>query len=431
MGTIFIFRRDLRLNDNTTLICADKENNNIIPIFIFDPHQVEAKIKSNNCIQFLVESINDLRKQLREYHSKLYVYYGKPWDIVEKLIKHSDIKNVYTNMDYTVYSKKRDGKIEKICKKYDIPFIQNEDMVLNNIHDIKTITGKHYEKFTPYYNNAKRNKVREPNIYKYKNLTTNFKTPIVEYKKYNELNQNNTKLYIHGGRINGMSILRNIVKMNEYNKKKDTPEIDTTLLSPHNKFGTVSIREVYYKVKNKLGNKNEILRQLYWRDFYYNQMYYNTDYHELSYGKYAKLKWNNNYEYYRKWKIGQTGIPIVDAGMIQLRTTGWIHNRIRMIVATVLTKVLQIDWRMGETHFKKYLVDYDITQNIMNWYWISGEAPFSNPYFRILNPINQTLSHDKECRYTEKIIENKDCHDMSKSIVDINKMIAKSKIKYT
>jgi deoxyribodipyrimidine photo-lyase len=433
MYSIFIFRRDLRLFDNTTLIRADQESKKdetkIIPIFIFDQHQIEDKNKSDNCVQFLVESLSDLKLQLKEYGSTLYTFYGKPWNVVEDLINKYDIKNVYVNQDYTVYSKERDNKIMQKCQKYSVNFISQEDCMLNNIDTIKTTTNKFYEKFTPYYNSAKKNKIREPNKHKYKNLIKKNQITIKTYDKTDKLFKHNPDLYIHGGRNNGLKILKNIKKFKDYNEIRNFPEYDTTLLSPHNKFGTVSIREVYYHIKNNL-RKSTLLQQLYWRDFYYNQMYFNEEYFYLNYGKYSNLKWNNNMINFKKWKNGETGIPIVDAGMKQLNKTGWIHNRIRMLVATALTKILLIDWRLGENYFKKKLLDYDISQNIMNWYWISGEAPFANPYFRVLNPDLQTKKNDKDCNYTKKWIEIEDNCLSQNPIVDIPVMIQKSIQKY-
>lgn len=427
MKSIFIFRRDLRLFDNTTLTLADKENNKIIPIFIFDPHQIENKNKSENCVQFMVEALKDLNTQLHKYNSKLYTFYGKPWKIISNLIMKDDIKTVYVNTDYTVYSKYRDSKIERVCNANKVEFVAHEDLLLNNIDDIKTETGKFYEKFTPYYLKAKQNKIRLPEKHIYKNLIRNYKCPVKTFTFLEKLYTANKDIYIHGGRTEGIKILRNIKHFSDYNKIHNEPVHDTTLLSPHNKFGTVSIREVYHAIKNNLSSRSELLRQLYWRDFYYNQMYFNDKYFNLNNGKYANIHWNNNATYFKKWKTGQTGIPIVDAGMKQLNKTGWIHNRLRLIVATVLTKVLHIDWRLGEKYFEKHLIDYDVSQNIMNWYWVSGEASFANPYFRVLNPDNQVKNYDKNCQYTKTWTEVKDdkC-TITNAIVDVPTMTKKS-----
>lgn len=426
MTSLFIFRRDLRLTDNTTLILADKQETSIIPIFIFDPHQLENSNKSDNCVQFMVESLKDLKKQLHAIGSNLHACYGEPWIIVGKIIKEFDIKHVYFNQDYTKYSKYRDKKIQKVCDEYEIPLTYREDCLLTGVDEIKTTTGKHYEKFTPYYDNAKTKPVREPQKHTYKNLVKKTFPKALQFKDWSSLFTENSELYMHGGRTNGTKILSKISNHSKYNINKNNPYYDTTLLSPHNKFGTVSVREVYHKVKKTIGSTCEILRQLYWRDFYYTIAYHQPEYFDLAVGKYATLEWKNNKTYLNQWKTGKTGIPIVDASMKMLTRVGWIHNRCRLIVASMLTKVYHIDWRIGEKYFQQKLIDYDVTQNIMNWYWVSGEVPFANPYFRVLNPIAQQKTHDEECSYSKKWTKN--CSIEPK--VDVSKMIEMSIKKY-
>lgn len=413
--TLFIFHRDLRLYDNTGLINIDKLTTSIIPSFIFDPKQLNAKYKSNNCIQFMVESLIDLNKQLEKYNSHLYTFYGIPWKIVKNLIVKDEIDSVCLNIDYSIYSRYRENKIKKVCNKYKIPFIYYEDILLNNINTIKTTSDTPYKVFTPFYNNAKLIKIKKPINHKYKNLKK-VKLHTKQYNSFNELYNYNKDLYINGGRLNALKIIKNIKKFKKYNKYRNIPSINTTLLSPHNKFGTVSIRELYYIIRSNLSSKNELLKQLYWRDFYYNQIYFFKGYGSLIFDeKYNKIKWKNDKKLLNKWKNGDTNIPLVDSAMKQLNKTGWIHNRLRMIVASVLTKVYHIDWRLGERYFKEKLVDYDITQNIMNWAWISSEASFSNPYFKTLNPISQTKRFDPKCEYIQKWINIGNC---SKSLND-------------
>lgn len=420
MCSLFIFRRDLRLVDNTTLIFADSTDSCIIPIFILDPHQLEQTTKSNNCIQFMVESLIDLKRTLKENNSDLHICYGEPWTVVEQLIKEWKINSVYMNMDYSKYSQYRDNKILNVCNKNKVLLTMQEDIMLNNVETVKTSTGKHYEKFTPYYEKAHLIRVRQPQRHIFKNLAKKHIPDKLKFDNLKKLYINNAELYLHGGRTNGLKLLQNLHNHKHYNENKDSPVFDTTTLSPHNKFGTVSIREVYHKIKSTLGSCTDLLRQLYWRDFYYSIVYHNVEYIDMTIGKYANMKWKNNPTYFRAWKTGTTGIPIVDAGIIQLNHTGWIHNRVRMLLASMLTKVFHIDWRLGEKYFKKHLIDYDITQNVMNWYWISGEVPFANPYFRVLNPVIQNTKHDHDCKYSNKW-KKTDC--VIEPIVDVQKMI--------
>lgn len=428
MTSLFVFRRDLRLYDNTSLILADKNENKIIPIFIFDPYQIERKDKSNNCVQFMIESLVDLKKQLKQNRSNLHTFYGEPWNVIKMLIERWNITSVYMNVDYTKYSKYRDKKIYDVCIRKNVQLVMREDCMLNNVETITTSTGKHYEKFTPYYENAIKYKIRDSQRYIFKHLIKKDKTSDM-FLKWNNLYTQNDNLYIRGGRDNGKKILRHIIKHMKYNETKNYPEHDTTLLSPHNKFGTVSIREVYHAIKNNLGRKSELLRQLYWRDFYYAIGYNGVNFYDMTVGKYAKMKWKNDKMLYNKFKNGNIGIPMIDAGIRQLTTTGWIHNRLRLNIGSTLTKILQMDWRIGENFFRKYLIDYDVTQNIMNWYWISSEVPFANPYFRILNPSVQSEKYDDECVYSKKWSKNDQCE--IKPVVDISKMIKKSIIKYS
>jgi len=435
-NTLFIFRRDLRLFDNTGLINADKKSNNIIPIFIFDPHQLKQKYKSNNCIQFMVESLDDLDKQLHKYNSRLYTLYGNPWKIVEQIIKKHKIDCVMVNRDYSVYSRFRDWKIKKMCDKYSINFEHYEDILLNNIETIKNTSNKNFKKYTPYYNVAKRKKINKPIKYIFKNLMTKKIRLPNEYKNWSKLYKTNNNLYVNGGRTNALKILKNIKQFKKYNEQKNYPKYDTTKLSPHNKFGTVSIREEYHTFKKMLGNKNDLIRQLYWRDFYYNQIYFNPKLFTMHDNKkYNKIKWTNNTTLFNKWKNGNTGIAFVDAAMTQLNETGWMHNRARMVTATVLTKIYHIDWRYGERYFKTKLIDYDVTQNIMNWYWISSEATFSNPYFRVLNPLLQSQKYDPECEYIKKWIkkyQEKTCEELqTNDMDDIKDRIKRSITKYS
>lgn len=425
--SIFIFRRDLRLFDNTTLIAADKTTKNIIPIFIFDPHQLENRYASQNCIQFMIESLKDLDGQLRAIGSKLNCFYGKPWLVIDKLLRLNKIDAVYFNTDYTGYSKKRDTSVHKVCAKYKCELHTYEDLMLHPNGSIVTQTGKIYEKFTPFYTSAILHRVRLCDTHKLVHVASrstlgklNLHSISIDAIKFTK----NHNLYVHGGRTNGKHTLRSMTQITDYENTHDYPIYDTTLLSAHNKFGTISIREVYTVFKKN--HNDALIRQLYWRDFYYNQVYHNPQYFQMNVGKYGSIKWNTDNELLNKWKHGDTGVPIVDAGMRQLNETGWMHNRTRMIVSMYLTKILHIDWRIGEKYFRSKLVDYDITQNVMNWYWISGELPLSNPYFRIMNPYNQLIKYDHECRYVKKWVpklENVACTDIRKNMIDKSKYV--------
>jgi deoxyribodipyrimidine photo-lyase len=412
-NSIFIFTRDLRLQDNTTLLYALRESETVIPIFIFNPKQIEGsnKYKSDNCVQFMCECLDELSEELKKKGSRLYFFYDEPDIIIESLLKkYKDIDAVYINMDYTPFAKKRDLDIASVCKKYDVDFYSYEDYLLTGKDKIVNSSGECYVKFTPFFRSASKLKVKSPDKSNPKNYIEKKHELIKEYKKdYNKSGfyANNPNISVHGGRKNALKILKNILDYKDYNEDRDYPNKEcTTKLSAYLKFNVVSIREVYEVFKKKLGLKNKLIQQLYWREFY---MIILNHYPQLLQKKsmkpaYDNIKWDNNSKFFKLWCEGKTGIPINDAGMRQMNQTGFMHNRCRMIVASVLIKSLQIDWRWGEKYFATKLVDYDPANNNGGWGWVSSSSTDSQPFFRIFNPYRQAESFDKECEYIKKWI---------------------------
>ena len=423
--SLFIFRRDFRVSDNTALINALKDSNVVIPIFIFTPEQiVKNTYKSNNSVQFMIESLKDLEKQLKKNGGKLYYFYGSPSNVITKIIKNEKIDALFLNMDYTPYSIKRDKKIEKICKRNKISFNSFDDITLHKIGSIQTDSLTVYTKFTPYFNKAKKIPVGIPNYLS--NNYNNYYTRKIEYpsfnKPYKDMYKFNDKLWQNGGREIGLKILHKINLQKKYNKTRNDLSRETTNLSAFLKYGCLSIREVYHYMIRKLGKKNDLIKQLHWRDFYYNIMYaYPYVIKSNLKPQYNKLKWNNNKIWLDKWKKGETGFPIVDAGMRQLNTTGYMHNRARLITCSFLIKLLHIDWRFGEKYFSQKLYDIDLSQNNGNFGWVSSTGADSQPYFRIFNPWAQSIKHDINCNYIKKWIpeladiDNIDIHNWYKT----------------
>lgn len=406
--SLFIFRRDLRLDDNTALLNAAQQSQSIIPCFIFDPRQVgnENEFKSENCIQFMIESLIDLDKQLKQRNGHLYLFYGKPHEIVKKLIKHEKIDAVFCNRDYTPFSIKRDEDIKKACLKESIDFNQFGDSLLNEPENIKTLNGTPYAVFTAFFKHCSKHfKVSVPQKFGQTTLHTKkiiFAQPISMYKKI--LGKKNNYLEINGARANGLKILRSMKKFERYSKERDFPALDkTTHLSAHNKFGTVSIREVYWAIAKTLGTNHALIAQLYWRDFFTHVAFHSPFVFGHAYKeKYEKLWWKNDTKKFKAWCAGKTGFPIIDAGMRQLNETGFMHNRVRMIVGSFLVKDLHIDWRWGEKYFAQKLVDYDPAVNNGNWQWVASTGCDAQPYFRIFNPWNQQKKFDAKCEYIKK-----------------------------
>lgn len=416
--SLFIFRRDLRLDDNIGLIQALHQSETVVPCFIFDPRQVgdENEYRATNCIQFMIESLQDLDEQLHKKDGKLYLFYGIADEVVEKLIKTEKIDAVFTNRDYTPFSIKRDAKIAKICHAHDCAFEQYDDALLNAPEDVKTKTGTPYSVFTPFFKHCSSTfKVPTPQHAKHFPLYT--KTiELAEPKKiYTDvLPTKNPNLHVHGGTSEAKKLIRSIKKLAQYKETRDLPYLSTSNLSAHNKFGTVSIRELYHSIADDLGKNSVLIAQLYWRDFFYHVAFHNPRVFGGAFQeKYDALTWSKSTKNFQAWCTGTTGFPIVDAGMRQLNETGYMHNRTRMIVASFLTKDLHIDWQWGEKYFAQQLIDYDPCVNNGSWQWAASTGCDAQPYFRIFNPWLQQKKFDPECTYIKTWIpelKNTDIH---------------------
>ena len=403
---LFIFRRDLRLEDNTGLIFALKNSKEVIPCFIFTPEQIENNpYRSNHCLQFMLESLEDLEDEIASKRGKLYLFYGVPEAVVEECIQKLHVDAVIVNRDYTPYSMKRDNKINTSCKKAGIPFLSFNDLLLNPPETTLKADKNPYAIFTPFYRNASQFDIPIPAKNPYHNY---YSTPIpfakdsTIYKKILPTRKEQS----HGGRKNGLTLLKNTDKFSDYKEIRDIPSIKgTTLLSSHLKFTTCSPREVYWTILRQLGPSSELIRSLYWRDFftsivfYFPQVFFASFHH-----KFDKIKWSNNKEVFAKWCQGITGFPIVDAGMREMNATGFMHNRVRMIVASFLVKDLHIDWRWGEKYFAQTLIDYDPAVNNGNWQWAASTGCDAQPYFRIFNPWLQAAKFDPDCSYIKQWI---------------------------
>jgi len=407
--SLFIFRRDLRLTDNTGLIAALSQSKIVIPCFIVDPRQVgaENKFRSMNAIQFMIESLQDLNLQLQQRNAQLYIFYGPAPEIVKKLIKQESIDAVFVNTDYTPFSHKRDKDIEKNCYAQDVVFHSSADLLLNEPGIIKNKQGKPYSIFTSFYKTASMIQVEKPVLNRHNNYCTQkingHEVHAALFKKI--LPTKNKLIHVHGGRKNGLSYLKRLKKLSTYEDTHNIPRINTTNLSAYIKFGTISIREVYCAIVKQIGITSPLLRQLYWRDFFTTVAYYSPSvFGKPFHKKYAAIPWDNSKDMFEKWCKGVTGFPIVDAGMRQLNTTGFMHNRVRMIVASFLVKDLHIDWLWGERYFAQQLVDYDPAVNNGNWQWCAGTGCDAQPYFRIFNPWLQQKKFDPDCVYIKKWI---------------------------
>ena len=406
---IFIHRRDLRIQDNVGLYNLDTD---VIPIFIFDPLQIDSKKNkffSNNLVNFMCESLIELNNEYKNKKSSLQFFYGNYITVIENIIKNNDINSISFNLDYSPYSKKRDNDIIDLCKKNNVNCNSNEDMLLIPIKSKQSLipsSQKPYTVFTPFMKNLKKYKVIKPikKIPNFNNelINSDYNFDVNDLKKLYIKNQN---LHVKGGRKNGKKILNNIKQQKKYNEMRNFLNYTTTNLSAYINLGILSIREVYYKILNELGEENGLITELYWRDFYYNILNYfphvvGSEFKE----KYNKIKWVDNDLHFKLWCSGKTGFPIVDACMRQLNETGYMHNRGRMIVSSFLVKDLHIDWKLGEKYFANKLIDYNISANNGGWQWSAGTGTDAQPYFRIFNPWTQSKNFDPECEYIKKWI---------------------------
>ncbi len=404
---LFIFRRDLRLCDNTGLIKTYQEAESVIPCFIFDPRQiVQHDYRSDNAIQFMIESLDDLNEQLKEHNAKLYRFYGNPTDIIKVLLKKTQIEAVYVNQDYTPFSKKRDLEIEQTCKENNLDFHQSHDLLLNPPETITKKDGKPYTVFTPFFKHTIKWIVKPTNTSKAANFFTDQIDSIIKNIP-KELTWNpSKKLSILGGREAGLLIIHNIKKYKNYDKIRDIPSQETTNLSAHIKFGTVSIREVYHALVKNFGQQHSLVRQLYWRDFYTTIAWWFPHVFGNAFKQqYNAIPWSHDKKNFKHWCDGSTGFPIIDAGMRELNETGFMHNRVRMITGSFLTKDLGIDWRWGEKYFATKLVDYDPAVNNGNWQWVASTGCDAQPYFRIFNPWLQQKKFDPDAIYIKKWVK--------------------------
>jgi deoxyribodipyrimidine photo-lyase len=410
---VFMFRRGLRLQDNTGLLHALDSAEVVIPIFILDPKLLEGEYASKHAIQFMFESLEELDSELLEKGSQIYFFKGLPNQVFTKLLKQeSGVEAFVVNVDYSKYSKDRDEKLEKICKQNKVDFVAKHDYLLTKPGQVLTSTNDDpYKVFTPFYRAASKDKVREP----HRNLFDNYHTGDVEGSKAVDIleemlpkSERKQNLAAVGGRGEAKKILADIDKFRNYEESRNQIWNDqgTTRLSAHNKFGTVSVREAYYKIKGKLGKDHGLIQELYWRDFFTLIGHYFPYVYDKPFRKeYEQIQWRNNEDEFHAWCEGKTGYPIVDAGMRQLNTIGYMHNRVRMITASFLVKDLLIDWRWGEKYFAEKLVDYDVSVNNGNWQWAASTGTDSQPYFRIFNPWSQQTKYDPEYVYVKEWVE--------------------------
>lgn len=410
---IMWFRRDLRLDDNAALYHALRQPCPVIPLFIFDTNILDKL--ANKCdarVQFIHSTITQMHQQLLEMSSSMWVYYGKPLQVFQQIMEEFNVKAIYTNTDYEQYAIDRDATIAEYAKQHGAGFYAFKDQVIFDGSEVLKDDGTPYTVFTPY--SKKWKALLQPfYIKKYKILFTNthfFKKEINAIPQLAEMGFQSTSIQFPSCQINAELI-------KHYHEQRNFPALNgTSHLGIHLRFGTISIRHLAAFAKQL----NEVfLNELIWRDFYHSILYH---FPHVRAGKafkpiYDYIEWRNDEIAFEKWCAGKTGYPIVDAGMRELNATGYMHNRVRMIVASFLTKHLLIDWRWGEAYFAEKLLDYDFAANNGGWQWAAGSGCDAAPYFRIFNPTLQTEKFDKSLDYINRWVPELNSFNYPRPIV--------------
>lgn len=395
---IFWFRRDLRLDDNHGLYEALKGDFPVLPIFIFDTEILEKLPEDDARVTFIFETLQKMRKTLQEkYGSSVAFYHGKPIEIYKQLIENYSIKTVYTNHDYEPYAKTRDAEIDSFLETQQISFNTYKDQVIFEKDAILKSDSTPYVVYTPYMKVWKmRFRTIALEIYDTETVLNNsIKNTQLPNLSLSDIGFKPSTQKIEDFTVNA-SLIQN------YEATRNFPAKDSTSkLGPHLRFGTVSIRNM---VQKAIAEKNEIfLQELIWREFFMHILWHFPHTAIQSFKtKYDRIVWRNNENEFNLWCEGKTGYPLVDAGMRQLNETGFMHNRVRMLVGSFLCKHLLIDWRWGEAYFAEKLHDYEMASNIGNWQWVAGCGVDAAPYFRIFNPTTQIEKFDKDLQYIKK-----------------------------
>ena len=395
---IFWFRRDLRLEDNHGLFEALKGKHNVLPIFIFDSEILEKLPKTDARVSFIHEILQTINTKLKDkYKSGIALFYGKPIDIYKQIIKNHNVETVYTNHDYEPYAKTRDNEIKTFLNENNIAFKTFKDQVIFEKDEVVKSDGLPYLVYTPYMKRWKETfKSSDFKSFDSETLLNN----LVSNETYPNLSLSDIGFEESNQHIKPYQVTPKLIQT--YEATRNFPAKDSTSrLGPHLRFGTVSIRKM---VKKAIAETNEVFwQELIWREFFMQILWHFPQTQTKSFKpKYDRIVWRNNEDEFKAWCEGKTGYPLVDAGMRQLNKTGFMHNRVRMLVGSFLCKHLLIDWRWGEAYFAEKLHDYDMASNIGNWQWVAGCGVDAAPYFRIFNPTTQIKKFDKNLEYIKK-----------------------------
>jgi deoxyribodipyrimidine photo-lyase len=411
---IFWFRRDLRLDDNVGFYNALKSKHPVLPIFIFDEDILEKLPKNDARLTFIHETLQEMRVTLEKAHgSSIAMLHGKPVAVFEQLIEKYNIQTIFTNRDYEPYATERDAEIQKLLTPNNIEFLTFKDQVIFEKNEVTKKDGLPYVVYTPYMKVWKE-KFKTCNLDFY--YTSSFLKNLIKTNTLPNLSLSDIGFTKSDQKTVHYTVTPALIQ--NYEDTRNFPSQDSTSkLGPHLRFGTVSIRKMVAKA---ISEKNEIFwQELIWREFFTQILWHFPHTSKNSFkAKYDRIEWRNNEEDFKKWCNGETGYPLVDAGMRQLNQIGFMHNRIRMLVGSFLCKHLLIDWRWGEAYFAEKLHDYEMASNVGNWQWVAGSGVDAAPYFRIFNPTTQIKKFDKDLEYIKKWVPDFQEFTYPKEMVD-------------
>jgi len=414
---LFWFRRDLRLDDNVGFYQALQNDVPVLPIFIFDTEILDNLPKNDARVTFIHEHLQKLDSQLStNYGSGIAQYHDSPEAVFEKLMQDYTVEAVYTNHDYEPYAKKRDDNIEELLAKKDILFKTCKDQVIFEKEEVVKDDGDPYVVYTPFMRKWKEHFNPSNHLVEY-DTSGDLDKNLYQSKSLPQLSLEDMGFEESSIKVPDYTVSSELIQKYEDTRDYPAKEKGTSRLGPHLRFGTVSIRKM---VKKAIDEKNETFwNELIWREFFMQILWhFPHTVNEAFRAKYDRIEWRNNEDEFEKWKKGETGYPLVDAGMRQLNKTGYMHNRVRMLVASFLCKHLLIDWRWGEAYFAEKLLDYEMASNVGNWQWAAGSGVDAAPYFRIFNPTTQIKKFDKDKKYINEWVPELQEMDYPKPMVD-------------
>ncbi len=397
---VFWFRRDLRLEDNVGLYHALNSGYPVLPIFIFDTEILNSLPKDDPRLNFIHKQIKRLDSEIKNLNGKgVAVYHGKPLEILEQLTSEFLIREVFTNRDYEPYAISRDKSVAAFFQDLDIPFRTYKDQVIFEENEIVKDDGNPYVVYTPYMKRWKLQFAKEEPLRIFPLETTSpnyYNSSALPFLELEQLGFEESTIQVRDY-ITDQELISN------YEETRNFPGLDkgTSRLGPHLRFGTVSVRDM---VQKAISSENKVFwNELIWREFFMQILWHFPEtVHKAFKPQYDRIDWRNDPTEFERWKNGQTGYALVDAGMRELNATGYMHNRVRMLVASFLCKHLLIDWRWGEAYFAEKLLDYEMSSNVGNWQWAAGSGVDAAPYFRIFNPMTQVDKFDPDNTYINK-----------------------------